>query len=382
MPSKQNNSLTGGFSDNSGTYKYMYDKALKNLSFQYTDNRLNDSFYHVKDKNVVNNFLNDYNKISNKTIKNPEYVNFIKKYVKNHFVSYIPLNNNGYHLQIDNVLKLSDNYKSKTIKNINDALNNYKTLKNIFPYVHIVDDKYNDILHPAVINKLNKHYDLINDIKQTIIKSLLNGNSVLLKPRNGGINYSINSNTNKPFENIQQLYFQQIREDNHYKSPYFMPSSDVRKNGFTIKNKSLSTVYSNINKLTNKIEFEHFYNADQLISNNKTLDVANMIINTPLEIPFLYNKDIPILPTINTYTPNSASLAESFTRKLSEYFKSIYIGEPYTPPDYTKEEINSIISFINNDNLFFKYSKTAHSHIKNSLKVPVKIKKRDKVRML
>jgi len=271
--------------------------------------------------------------------------------------------------------------RSNAFKDLFAAVEANNLLKKYFSETAIIDK--NDVkLHPEIINKVSNHNKLINEIKTSIVNGLLNGDSVLLQARKhidntSGVDYSCNTQTKKPFEDIQQLYLQQERKNKSYESPYFMPSSDVRKNGFTIKNKSLASITSHINKSNSQIEFSYFYNGDQLVQNNRTLDVAKTLVNSNPEIPYVKTQEE--IPPIKTYDARSFSLVEGFTSYISNYFKSIYTGEEYTPPNYTKEEINSLVSYINNS-MFFKNVKEAHKTVKNSMLTPVKQKQHDHAR--
>jgi hypothetical protein len=226
---------------------------------------------------------------------------------------------------------------------------------------------------------MNNNNTLLLHIKNTICDSLKNGNSVLLKPREGVIDYSYDVNSKKPFENIQQLYMQQIRKNNNFLSPYFLTLSDVLKNHLYIKNNSFSVILPHVNKLTSKIEYINYFNTDQLdllesdIINNPILNVGKK----PLSIPYV--KDVTNIPPVKSYNAKYFSLYENFLLQISEYFKSIYTGTSYSKPGFDKNQINRICSGIHNFN-FFKNVNEAHLPVKNSLSKPVKQIKKIKQR--
>lgn len=433
---KDLNVLKGGYLDNDGfVYEYEYDKSLNHLVYSVTDKKGNTSDFEITDEKIIKKFLNYFSNPSYKSSR----LKFLKENVKNYVTSHIPSSkNNRFFIDINNIPRknttdyikyivesmpkkflieelkrngLKDSYyenltekqlrslvadsrikdkswkysddftgKSRAFKDLFSAVEANNLLKKYFNETSIVD-KNNVKLHPVVINKINSHNRLINEIKTTIINGLITGNSVLLKSRNSidGIDYSYNTATKKPFEDIQQLYMQQIRKNKSFKSPYFMPSSDVIKNGFTIKEKSLASITSHINKSNSQIEFSYFYNGDQLEKNNKTLDMAQSLVNSQLEVPYVKrqdNQNIVFLPPVKSYDAKSFLLIENFKVHMSNYFKSIYTDDIYIPPVYSTEEINAITSYINNS-MFFKDVKESHDAIKNSLLTPVKQKRHD-----
>jgi len=393
-------------------YGFKYNNK-NHFEFIFKDKNNNIYKYNIKNKKFINNFLTKYN-----SIKEPNNSNlFIKENIKNYISSYYP-SKNKYFIEIKNNTNFSpdkisrkdiaielrlngikilnadnksdnelrkhltslrvNNYpnwiyieniitnKSKSINNLDSALETNNLLRKYFKDINVIDNN-NAKLHPEVIKNIRNHNQLVYNIKNTIIKSLENGTSVLLKG-NDNIDYSIDTKTKKPFENILQLYMQQIRKDNKFKSPYFMPSIDVKKNGFSVKKGSFSTVSSFINKNNSQIEFVHYFNENQLLNNNKTLNISKSFVNNSLEIPYIKNKLIKKeqAQAIDIYNSQSITLKENFIENISNYFKSIYTGTPYNPPSYTKEEIKKITSMINNT-MFSKEVKEAYMPVKNNL---------------
>jgi len=161
-----------------------------------------------------------------------------------------------------------------------------------------------------------------------------------------------------------------------------MPFIDIALNGFDIKNKSFSIILSNVNKYTQQIDFNTYFNADQLIANNKTLNIAKELLTTSNTIPFI-SKEIYILPYIKLYKPKSIKLNETFTRHIAEYFESCYTGKPYKPPYYTKEEIQKLVKYISKTNShFFNDVQKAHKSVKESLQLQTEIYIKDHARKL
>jgi hypothetical protein len=253
---------------------------------------------------------------------------------------------------------------AKSYSNMYKAIEANKQLKSAFSKTRIITPKDTE-LDGVTISKINSHNQLISDIKKTIVQGLLSGDSIFLKAREG-VDYSVNTQTQKPFENIQQLYLQQLRMDKNYTKPYFMPLKTVRDTGFTIPPKNLAVALSSINKIQQQVEFTYYLNADQIRSTDKTLDISKMLIKSELNVPFLKSKEIP--PEIPAYEPKSIALNELFAKHISQYFKSIYTGEPYNPPKYTKSEIRQLADYITRDNsTFFKDVLKAHKTIKDNL---------------
>jgi len=268
--------------------------------------------------------------------------------------------------------------KTRNFPDIFTAVKANNELRKLFDQTKIFESPETPI-DSNVIIKINNYNQLITDIKTTICNSLLTGDSVLLHNR-GGIKYTLNTSTKKPFENVQQLYLQQIRDDNHFKSTFFMPSLDVRNNGFDVVPKSLATALSHINKDHNKIEFTYFFNGDQLKPNAKTLDISKTMLESTLETPFLKGTEVP---PVKIYEPKNYSLSENFARQISLYFESIYTGKPYEAPKYSKEELKTLINYIAKDNSnFFQDVQNAHRAVKNSLIVDMPKRRRDHARKL
>ena len=267
--------------------------------------------------------------------------------------------------------------KSKTYENLFNAVKDAQTVSAIFQNASIVD-KNNKLVKKETLAAINSHNRLVKDIKSKICASLLNKTSVLLQERNG-IDYSINTSTKKPFEDIQQLYLQQLRKDRNLQSPYFMPSGDVKNNGFTLKKNSMATALSHINKYAHRIDFSYYFSAEDLQTNKNTLEISQEMLTSDINVPYTKQEEIP---PVLSYEPKTFSLEEQFNKHISDYFKSCYTGEPYNPPQYSEEELQKIVNYISYDNSdFFKNTQKAHRCIKNSLSKPVKKRQRDKARV-
>jgi hypothetical protein len=388
--------LHGEYKDRDGyTYEYNYSKLNKKLLFSVTDKYGITTNYNIKSPKYASEFLFNHEQLYKKTATSrKKHESFIRDNVKKYISEYVPLHkqNVNYFINIENQTQETKKKKSKSIeappengskskafKDLFEAVKANNLLRKYFYSTKITDSNSKEI-HPASISTIEDHNRLVNDIKQTICDGLLKGNSVILQAREG-IDYSFNASNQKPFENVQQLYMQQIRQNKNFKNPYFMSSSHTRTNGFTIKKDSLSTILSNINKQTSKIEFNCFYNGNQLENNSKTLDLTNNSLNKNLNIPFVLKQDK--IPEVKLYEPKSFTLVENLNKYVSEYFKSIYTGEPYTPPNYTIDEINKIVNYIsNNDSQFFGNVQKAHRTVKNSLKMPVPSRQKDHSRRI
>ena len=265
--------------------------------------------------------------------------------------------------------------KTKAFKSLFSAVETNNNLKELFSKTKIIDNE-NNTIDPYTISKVNSYNQIITDIKKNICNSLLHGDSVLLMAREG-VDYCINTATKQPFENIQQLYISQVRYDNGFKSPYFMPSQDVINNGFDIIPKNLSTILSSLNKQKIEIEFTSFFNADQIKNNSNTLELATSLLNTELKTPYMKD-NVDTLPEPKYYEPKSISISENFSRHMSEYFDSIYTGRYYKPPNYNKKELENLINYINKHNSsFFHDAQNAYTIVKNNLLNNANQRKRD-----
>jgi len=85
------------------------------------------------------------------------------------------------------------------------------------------------------MEKKKKEKKYIETVKDTILDALSNGTSVLQKDRVGGIDCSINADTNTIYSGINQLFLQQIRQNKGFKSNKFLTESAIQDNrmGYT-----------------------------------------------------------------------------------------------------------------------------------------------------
>jgi hypothetical protein len=226
---------------------------------------------------------------------------------------------------------------------------------------YIVNNIINLSLNPLTKDVANYHYR--NIIKNTIIKPFLYDTSILQIPRQG-IDYSLGGESRKPFEGIQQLYLQQIRNDKNYTSPYFFSIADINKYGLSLKPNETGYILSYVNKQNQKIEYDFFYNGDQFtILNKETCFDKYNTLKTP------YVTDISVLPEPMEYTPNTILFNEKFKWNIQNYFNSIYYGIPSKPSKYTNNEKQKIIFNAYYENsTFFKDIKTVHKNVEQHLR--------------
>jgi hypothetical protein len=201
-----------------------------------------------------------------------------------------------------------------------------------------------------------------DSIKQAIIKPFIHNTSILQTPRSG-IDYSMNGESGKPFEGVQQLFLQQIRKNKHYQSPYFLSITDSEKYGFPLKPDEEGYILSYVNKQNQKIEYDFFYNGDQFTTLNSSINTS--LLNKP-EIPYLINKKA--IPTPVEYKPQNALFNETFKWNIQNYFNSIYFGIEFTPPEYADAEKKKIIfNAFHEQSTFFRDVKTIHKDIERYL---------------
>jgi len=172
----------------------------------------------------------------------------------------------------------------------------------------------------------------IEQIQNYLINTFSKKTSVLLKERKG-VDYSVNSETNKPLSGINQFFLQQVRNDNNYKSPYFVPTKDTLQ--VKGKNKSIILAISDTNRKTPTPRF--FYNFDQLYN---TTSPKLKAIHQPLTIPE------PNLPSVKDVIKDDLLLTDTLSKILSHsfatYLNSIYSGAEYTPSPVLKDYMTKI----------------------------------------
>jgi len=226
------------------------------------------------------------------------------------------------------------------------------------------------------MNKENKIYNELTDTPSLVsfkdfssfcagtISCAIKNGSCVLYDENSKINYSCEANKGTPFAALTQLYLQQLRKENGWKSPLFI----TRVNNLNLKNEEKGTLVVNACE-TPKL----YYNYDQLYDDFKEKERGPL-----LNIPGYKPGDL----SLKKFQEMSNPYKKNLTFSAYKYFESIFLGLKYTPTDNIKDAVNSsqeqIASCINNGYRIFKYNLMA---AKNNNKTIVKEKVNNKGRI-
>jgi len=344
-PQKKDISIIIKNYDDSSTIVDLTKKEMLNYLTNYYSLLSNKN---INKENIANNLLNkvilpildERNKIKNKK-NNPFNIKFDYLIIENgkNKISYT---DKYYNLQ-ENLSGMNRNHaidkiiarhpgKLLAYKYKNDAITSYGLYSGV---------KYN-------LPKEKTNTEYFNNIKDLISKSLSDNTSVLLQ-NNNKLDYSFNAKKGKPFDSINQLYFQQIRKNYRFKSPYF--TSTQAKSDVHPKSKSiLLGEYDPIHKY---MHYQFYNKFDQLYK-----------IKQPELVPLKTNINEAQLKTLFNKTKTVSSekdYQDIFQDNLSRYFHSIYTGKyDYKPDRNLLLYKNQISKAINN------YSISLFSSIKNA----------------
>jgi hypothetical protein len=182
----------------------------------------------------------------------------------------------------------------------------------------------------------------------TIAQSINDENSVLYK-NNNTVNYSLNPINAEPYIHLTQLYLQQVRENNNFKSPYFITSKQVRDLNLEIRKNQDAFVHLHWDKDRKEEAYEYLYNIEQL-KPGKNFNPQN---------EYLFDKN-PALQPIPVHPTDAKAffddIEQTFTSDLSRYASSIFEGKEYKKIFYTSLE---------KDALKYLLLDTAHPMLKN-----------------
>ena len=224
----------------------------------------------------------------NQKTNNPDNIKYDILFQADKNGDYKILDNKGFY-KFDGTVKQND---------LINAINIYKN-KNIT----IAFQNYNQPVTKTYLSQADANNNSKNHIIKTIADSIKNGTSVLQETRSGP-DYSYNCDTGKPFSGATQLYLQQIRKNNHFKSNMF--SKNINKDA--LKKKSKSNVVAEYSSGKNSL---HLYsNFDQAYAMPQ-----NALAAEPLPV---------------SKTKNAGKLS-SLERGVKSYLASIYTGEGYAP---------------------------------------------------
>ena len=182
--------------------------------------------------------------------------------------------------------------------------------------------------------KLNYDSTYTEKVTDYVMKTILEGSSVLFKERKGA-DYSVRAETGKPFTGIQQLYFQQIREDNKFESPYFTANNnyvDLRKG----KTGFIMGVYD---KGTNSVIYDFYYNFDQMYKTEK-------ITQWPVSEHMSLREEKQKKEYNQEEKQSPEQLQKILQNALAKYLYSSYTGSEYRPSKELRIERENIAEAI------------------------------------
>lgn len=347
---------------------YSYGFLKNSVYIKYKTPHSSDAEIYIDNKHDKDRFLEAY-KNAAKNSKSPEIflnkltLNFIKPYIENQ-IKTLNEKYNPDNLKFDYIIHdygnknivvqdkeyfYVEDYKNVTNKNALKAIEAKYPGKTL-AYLKEGTDKLSiydtfpgikfDITPEAAKNEFLEH------LKDYIGDSLINGSSVLCQ-KNDKIDYSYDAEKGIIPTGMQQLYFQQIRKDRFFKSPYFISS----ENKLPIKPGEKGIILGNYDSKDRTLNYKFYYNLDQLYNINYRHE-----IKLPELSGIAFNDS-------DSKTPKNYD-EHLYEKKLKEYFRSIFTGSLYEPQVEIKEFHENLGKAVkNNEFSLLKSTQNAYNAI-------------------
>jgi len=164
-------------------------------------------------------------------------------------------------------------------------------------------------------------------VRSFIGNSLIEGKSVLLN-NNNEINYSFDAEKGKVLTGLQQLYFQQIRHEKGFKSPYFISSSER----LDIKPGQMGIVLGTYDPGKKNLTYKYYYNFNQLF--NIQLNHEHVLPAVAVNVKETENNNLSnnLLKTNASEKTSPDKLYKLiFEDSVKNYLSSVFTGKTYTP---------------------------------------------------
>lgn len=225
-----------------------------------------------------------------------------------------------------------------------------------------------------------------DQVRETVIGSLVNGKSVLQKDREG-IDYAQNPMSGTVYQGINLLYLQQVRENNGYKSPNFATFSNIESSNAMVSRRPDATVeyyhaqgvhyQKNVydesgavlhakgdpvldangqnpprSTYTNVWNYESVETVSRKVTINKndpSYPAESYATNPFDKNPALMPHTMDIKPS-DVYKAKDNTPLERLAEAASKYMNSCYTGEKYKATEFTRNDVRDILKTCEHSN--------------------------------